>query len=106
MVRLQLLSGARPGEMVILRPCDIDMSGKVWLYRPELHKNSWRGHERTILFGGAKSETWIWDGIEWSVTTPTPSPPPRSFPMMVYDPIRRGVLLIGGESGNDELSDV
>lgn len=43
MVRLQLLSGARPGEMVILRPCDIDMSGKVWFYRPVLHENSWRG---------------------------------------------------------------
>lgn len=56
MVRLQLLSGARPGEMVILRPCDIDMSGKVWLYRPALHKNSWRGHERTILFGPKAQE--------------------------------------------------
>ncbi len=56
MVRLQLLSGARPGEMVILRPCEIDMSGKVWLYRPALHKSSWRGHERTILFGPRAQE--------------------------------------------------
>ena len=30
MVRVQLLCGARPGEIVILRPCDIDMSGPTW----------------------------------------------------------------------------
>jgi integrase len=51
MVQLQLLTGARPGEMVILRPCDIDRSGRVWLYRPPAHKNAWRGHTRLIAIG-------------------------------------------------------
>jgi integrase len=34
MVQLQGLTGARPGEVCRLRACDLDMSGKVWLYRP------------------------------------------------------------------------
>lgn len=33
-VRLQQLTGARPGEVCILRACDVDMTGHVWLYRP------------------------------------------------------------------------
>jgi integrase len=51
MAELQLLTGARPGEVVILRPCDIDMSGEVWLYHPPAHKNAWQGQERTIPIG-------------------------------------------------------
>jgi integrase len=51
MVRLQLETGMRPGEMVIMRACDIDMAGKVWLYRPARHKNLHRGHERIIPIG-------------------------------------------------------
>lgn len=40
MVRLQLLTGARPGEVCGLRLGDLDRSGDVWLYRvrPEVHK--------------------------------------------------------------------
>ena len=51
MVELQLLTAARPGEVVKMRPCDIDMSGEVWLYRPPEHKNSWREQERVIPIG-------------------------------------------------------
>jgi integrase len=51
MIQLQLLTGARSGEIVIMRPCDIDRSGKVWLYTPQAHKTAWRGHERTIYIG-------------------------------------------------------
>jgi integrase len=56
MVQLQLLTAARPGEVVILRPCDIDRSGDVWLYRPPAHKNAWRGHERIIALGPKAQE--------------------------------------------------
>ena len=31
MVRLQRLIGARPAEMCIMRPCDIDRSSEVWV---------------------------------------------------------------------------
>jgi integrase len=39
MVQVQRLTGMRPGEVVLMRPCDIDRSnGKTWVYRPEVHK--------------------------------------------------------------------
>jgi integrase len=38
MIRLQLLSSMRPGEIVILRPIDIDRSGEIWHYLPYKYK--------------------------------------------------------------------
>src|SRR5262249_720294 len=51
MVRLQLLTGMRPGEVVIMRAIDIECSGKIWLYGPESHKTAWRGHQRVVAIG-------------------------------------------------------
>jgi len=34
MVRLQRFTGMRPGEAVVLRPCDLDQTPSVWVYRP------------------------------------------------------------------------
>lgn len=51
MVRVQRLSGARPGEIVVMRPMDIDRSRDVWLYRPPSHKNTWRERPRVIALG-------------------------------------------------------
>jgi integrase len=58
MVRLQLLTGMRPGEVVIMRAIDLDMTGKVWLYRPGsdkgphgTHKTAHRGQDRIIPIG-------------------------------------------------------
>ena len=51
MVELQLLTGMRPGELVIMRPADIDRSGKVWHYYPEKHKNQHRNIERIVAIG-------------------------------------------------------
>lgn len=51
MVRLQRLTGMRPCEVVMMRPCDIDRSGKIWVYEPFHHKNLWRGHQRLIPLG-------------------------------------------------------
>jgi integrase len=51
MVRLQLETGMRPGELVIIRACDIDTTGPVWLYRPASHKTSHHGHERIVPIG-------------------------------------------------------
>lgn len=42
MVRLQRWTGARPGEVVLLRPCDVDRSGDVWVFTPAHHKLAWR----------------------------------------------------------------
>jgi integrase len=51
MILIQWHSGMRPGEVVQIRPCDIDMSGDVWFYRPQEHKTKHRGHERVIGLG-------------------------------------------------------
>jgi integrase len=51
MVRLQLLTGMRPGEACVLRGCDIDTSGAVWLYRPHRHKTKHRGKARVVALG-------------------------------------------------------
>jgi integrase len=51
MVVLQMETGMRSGELVILRPCDVDMTGTVWLYRPRCHKTMHHGHQRVIPIG-------------------------------------------------------
>lgn len=85
MVRIQLLTAARPGEVVALRPCDIIRegtveiergvsvdAGKVWITvlranrepRPRSapapvgqgHKTAHRGHTRIILYGPRAQE--------------------------------------------------
>ncbi|NOS99471.1 MAG: hypothetical protein HOP29_02465 [Phycisphaerales bacterium] len=58
LVELQLLTGARPGELVELRACDIERKPEaaVWVYKPEHHKNSHLERERTIYFGPKSQE--------------------------------------------------
>jgi len=51
MIQLQLFTAARSGEIVIMRPCDVDTSGKIWFYRPSEHKTAHHGHERRIYIG-------------------------------------------------------
>lgn len=48
MVRVQLLTAMRSGEVCAMRPVDIDTTGRVWWYTPESHKNAHRQHERRI----------------------------------------------------------
>ncbi|MHC4136378.1 MAG: tyrosine-type recombinase/integrase, partial [Planctomycetota bacterium] len=50
-VRLQLLTGARGGELLHLRPRDIDKSGDVWLAALGQHKTAHHGKARTLYFG-------------------------------------------------------
>ncbi len=51
MIELQGLTAMRPGEVVVMRPVDLDTSGPVWTFTPEEHKTAWRGHARTIYLG-------------------------------------------------------
>ncbi len=52
MVQIQRLTGMRPGEVVILRPCDIERtSGKTWVYRPESHKTEHHDIARVVFLG-------------------------------------------------------
>jgi integrase len=57
MARLQRFTGARPAEVCVLRPIDVDRSGPVWVYRPATHKTDYRdGRERFILIGPKAQE--------------------------------------------------
>ncbi|HEX2973110.1 MAG TPA: site-specific integrase [Tepidisphaeraceae bacterium] len=56
MIRLQRLTGARPGEICIMRTGDIDTTGRLWLYRPSAHKTQHHGHERIIYLGPKSQE--------------------------------------------------
>jgi integrase len=51
MVRFQRLTGARPVEVCMLRPSDLDRSGDVWVYRPRSHKTKHHGRDRAIPIG-------------------------------------------------------
>jgi integrase len=63
MAGLQRLTGMRPGELCRLRGMDLEVSGKVWVYRPGSHKGpagdhktAHHGHERIILIGPRAQE--------------------------------------------------
>jgi integrase len=51
MIELQRLTGMRPGEVSAMRPCDLDTTGAVWVYRPSAHKMSYRGRDRVVCIG-------------------------------------------------------
>jgi integrase len=58
MIHLQRLTGMRPGEVCVMRACDLDTSGPVWLYRPGSdqgpdgqHKTAHHGKQRIIPLG-------------------------------------------------------
>jgi integrase len=51
MVEFQRLTGCRPGEACLIRRCDIDTGGEVWLYKPAHHKTAHRGRSRVIAIG-------------------------------------------------------
>lgn len=51
MVRFQRLTGARPGEVCSLRPCDLDRSGEVWVYSPDAHKTEHHEKDRDVFIG-------------------------------------------------------
>lgn len=57
LIQLQRLTGARSGELVIMRGCDIDKSNpSLWVYRPTKHKTAYRGQKREIYLGPKAQE--------------------------------------------------
>jgi len=51
MVELQRHTGMRPGEVCILRTCDVNADGAVWTYVPQHHKTEHAGRQRTVFVG-------------------------------------------------------
>jgi integrase len=56
MAKLQLLTGARVGEVLVMRTCDLSRDGPVWEYRPHRHKARHRGRARVIFLGPQAQE--------------------------------------------------
>ena len=53
------------------------------------------GHLTTVMFGG---DTWIWDGVNWTMYHPAVSPPARNTQGMAYAPFAKRILMFGGSS--------
>ena len=51
MVRFQMLTGCRPGELVRICPGMVDRSGEVWEIHFDDHKTAHRGKARTVYVG-------------------------------------------------------
>jgi integrase len=56
LIDLQLLTAMRPGEACSMRACDLDITGRIWIYRPQSHKTQHHGHGREILLGPKAQE--------------------------------------------------
>ena len=56
LIQFQRLTGARPGEALIVRGSDLKMSGDVWEYIPSRHKLEHKGIDRVIMVGPAAQE--------------------------------------------------
>jgi integrase len=56
MIQLQMITGMRPGEVVTMRGIDIDMTEKLWLYRPARHKTQYLDHDRFVILGPRAQE--------------------------------------------------
>jgi integrase len=97
MVRLQHLCGARPQEVVAIRPCEVSVEGDLWLYRPRSHKTAHLGRGKVIVLGPraqevlrpwldrdpeshcfVPAETSAWNNRRRRRREPTHSPAPRA----------------------------
>jgi len=56
MVKLQWLTGMRPGEVLQMRWGDVDRTGPTWLYRPASHKTQHHGKDRVVPLGPQAQE--------------------------------------------------
>lgn len=74
-VGLLRLTGARPGEVMRLRPGEVDRSGGAWVFRLARYKESWRGKPREVHLGPAAQAVlapWL-DGVGAGTLAFTPS---------------------------------
>jgi integrase len=57
LVRFQFLTGCRPAEACLLRPCDIDRTDPAcWVYQPARHKTAHHGKDRLVFLGPRAQE--------------------------------------------------
>jgi hypothetical protein len=97
-----------------------EWDGAIWMPRaPATSPGARAGHAmaydvvrgKTVLFGGADrfydddlgfdsayyySDTWEWDGANWTQRAPATSPPARAGHAMAYDSVHGKIVLFGG----------
>jgi integrase len=67
MIELQRLTGMRPGEVTIMRTVDLDVTGRIWTYRPSTHKMEHADRSRTVHLGPRAQEIlrpWLRPNLE------------------------------------------
>lgn len=70
-----------------------------------------RVHEKVVVFGGVssdyalRSQTWLWDGTDWTEYTGTIHPSERARPGFSWDAIHDTGILYGGAADGGALSD-
>jgi integrase len=68
MVKLQRLTGARPGELCNMRVSEISAAGDVLIYQPGHHKTKHHGKSRSIVIAGSAIEIikpYLWGDGEF-----------------------------------------
>jgi hypothetical protein len=69
-----------------------------------------RARGNLVLFGGyyedCSNETWLFDGVDWTLVDCATQPSFRSGMAMVYDESKDSVILAGGRCGYDMVGDV
>ena len=74
MIELQRLTGMRPGEVVIMRPGDLDKDSDIWIYTPSRHKTEHHGKAREVFIGPKCQEIlrpWLESGSGPYLFSPT-----------------------------------
>ena len=56
MIQLQRMTGMRPGEVTIMRLCDLDRADEIWVYRLTRHKTSHLGVRKEVPIGPKSQE--------------------------------------------------
>jgi hypothetical protein len=95
-------------------PCETwEWDGVTWVRRvtttaPETRARHMLAYDsarqRTVLFGGSvnttsgfSNQTWEWDGRTWVLRQLPASPPETASGSLAYDPVRRRIVLFGGQ---------
>lgn len=73
LIQLQILTGARSGELLPMRGCDLNTQGKVWEYVPEHHKTEHYG-KRRIIFLGPRAQAVVREFLKSDLQAPLFSP--------------------------------
>jgi integrase len=73
MIQLQLYTAGRPGEICIMRSCDIDTGGRTWVFTPAVHKTEGYDKPRRIYLGPRAIEVlrgWLRPDLEAYLFSP------------------------------------